>query len=46
MWRQWGSAHILQQNKVMLIPALVQYTADTNDYPVREDESTIAVIPT
>lgn len=45
MWKQWGSAHILQQNKVRLIPTLIQYSVDGNDYPGRENESTVALVP-
>ena len=34
--------HIIQ-NKITLIPILIQYTVDATDYPVRGDESTVAM---
>lgn len=37
------SAYILLSNKITPIPLLIQYTVDATDYPVREDESTVAV---
>lgn len=38
-----GECIHIMQNKITLIPILIQYTVDATDYPVKEDESTIAV---
>lgn len=37
------SAHISWRNYITLIPILIEYTLDAADYPVKKDESTVAM---